>query len=277
MCLPRIRGQAHRLLHRSPTTERCRTVDEANSVKLTGADVRLVCEKLTQEGWGSARLALGMLEGTQISSVKASLVRRATIAGVYRLRRDALADSVQQTFDLDRFVEEMSERSEDFVLLLSVHLPSYRFVCVLSAEESRPIGSTAVKGAGGDPFTHAVGEIGQLSFQEAKLRCQNLMAGGWESAAIALQGLTEAEPETVPIWLASPKTLAREYSQRAQEYMELNRHGQSLDMNRFAQKMQTIQETTVCIFHIIDAYGWQCTGALTEDLAQPIASVAVKR
>lgn len=235
------------------------------------------CAQLSQSGWESAQLAASALEQFPEATIETTRIKTASMAGIYSTRLAQNADLPQRAFDIGRFVQSLTESTESFVRFFSVRFKTWRILVVLSDDVCSPLASTAVAGVGENPAANSVGAVGTISAGQALALCRELMEDGWVAANIAVEKLAASERGEYPVWIATPATLARHYGERALVTDEGSRNLASLDLDRFAQVMSGLDDTTIRIFHLFDDYGWQVTCAVSDDFARPLGAVAISR
>ncbi|MFD5629975.1 hypothetical protein [Streptomyces sp. NPDC127072] len=201
------------------------------------------------------------------------------MVGIYGLRLAGDGDLAERTLDLSRFVQSLKNSNEPFIRFFSVRFQGWRILVAVSDDLNRPIAATAVRGVGVDPASNAIGAVDVISVCQARALCAEMMEGGWEAADIAIEILSNIPSADIPLWLATPLTLARHYGDRAKGSPVSSEGSTSLDLRRFALTMaeQGDPGESIRIFHLFDDYGWQSTCAVSEDLARPLGIVAVKR
>ncbi|MFG2311942.1 hypothetical protein ACGFS9_25225 [Streptomyces sp. NPDC048566] len=201
------------------------------------------------------------------------------MAGIYRLRLGKYGDLVERALDLDRFAQKLEVISnESFIRFFSIRHQGWRILVAVSDDLNQPIAATAVRGVGGDPASTTVGAVGFISTDQARVLCNRLVEDGWDAANVAVETLSNPTPADIPFWLATPQTLARQYSSRVKDSSESS-DGASVNLIRFADAMVECRDPSkyICIFHLFDDYGWQSTVAVSEDLTQPLGVVAIER
>ncbi|MFJ1611057.1 hypothetical protein ACIOHS_48455 [Streptomyces sp. NPDC088253] len=254
-------------------------MDVSNIVDLDVHQAIDRCAELSRSGWESARLALSALDQFPLPSVEASRVKTVSMAGIYSLRLAEDGDLAERTLDLIRFTQSLKNSNEPFIRFFSVRFQDWRVLVAVSDDLAQPIAATAVRGVGADPASNRVGAMGAISVSQAMVLCEEMAEDGWEAANIAAEALGSAAHAEIPIWSANPLTLARHYSDRAKVSVESSGGPTSIDLSRFASTMAEWGDMGgfIRIFHLFDDYGWQSTCAVSEDLAQPLGVVAVKR
>lgn len=251
-------------------------MSENQVAEISAGRIEALCRQLAEQGWDSSRHALEDLQGADLRSAKAYRVAAASVAGVYELRRDALSSSPERTKDLDRFAREARAQEVEFVRLFRLGLADSLFLCMVTEDASQAIASTSVTGTGVDPASQAVGAVGEISIGDAIGFCHELARGGWESAAVISDALTESDSQVVPVWLASAEALAHEYEERAAETRSPDRP--TMDMERLSQALRrTVESQPLKVFHVFDAYGWHGMCVLSGDQTQAIGAIAMKR
>ncbi|MFC8277597.1 hypothetical protein ACFUJR_34705 [Streptomyces sp. NPDC057271] len=235
-----------------------------------------LCRQLAEQGWSSSQQALEGLKHADLRSAKAYRIKSASVAGIYELRRDALAATPERTTDLDRFATEAREQGVEFVRLFRLHLATSLFLCMITEDATRAIASTSVTGIEADPTSQAVGAVGEIETSDALELCHTLARNGWRSAEIIFQALAETDSLSIPVWMASSGALAHEFRERAKETRPHLRP--AIDLERFSQEMRrTAESQPIRVFHVFDAYGWHGICALSGDQNRAIGAVAMKR
>ncbi|WP_234542266.1 hypothetical protein [Streptomyces shenzhenensis] len=246
-----------------------------NTGTLTAHKALAHCRALAQSGWESAQSAADGLEQS-ITPVKLSRVKTASMAGIYSLRLTQDSGLLDRTIDLERFIQVLQDSNEQFIKFYSVSTNKGRTLVTVSDDLERPLAITAVKGTPTDPSSVASGAVGFLKGSRALEICETLITADWESACIAAESLTISTSQDIPLWLATPQTLGRHYADRATHDENSSRMG--IDMERFSQVMASLApDAMIRIFHVFDAYGWQTTVAVSDDLAEALGCVAIKR
>jgi hypothetical protein len=198
------------------------------------------------------------------------------MAGIYSLRLAQDSGLLDRTTDLEHFTQVLQDSDEQFLRFFSVPANGERTLVVVSDDLERPLAATAVKGTGTNPEMAATGAVAFMKASRALEICETLIAADWQAAGIASETLTSSPSQDIPVWLATPQTLARHYADRAGRDDNSSQAG--IDLERFSQAMASrAPEETIRIFHTFDAYGWQSTLAISNDLTEALAAVAIKR
>jgi hypothetical protein len=232
--------------------------------------------QLADQGWNSSQQALEDLKDADLRSAKAHRVKSASVAGIYELRRDALATTPERTMDLARFAAKAREEEAESVRLFRLHLTTSLLLCMITDDATRAISSTSITGIEVDPTSQAVGAVGEIATSHALELCHTLVRNGWRSAELISQALTETDSPSTPVWMASARALAHEFGERAKETRPRLRP--TTDLERFSQEMcRTAESQPIKVFHVFDAYGWHGICALSGDQNRAIGSVAMKK
>jgi hypothetical protein len=251
-------------------------MSSANELSTITADrIAALCEELAEAQWWSARLVLDYLQEFPSQSAELARVKTASLAGVYELRLRQEPGLAERARDLARFTEALRAAPQEFVRFFSIKMKEGTALVVASENLQRPLASTVVRGSGTSPgmSTANASAIGNIPPERAAILCETLMQAGWQAAPAAMETIASSMATEFPVWLVTPQTLARHYSEQANEPAR-----QHIDAQRFAQAMSVRNpREKILIFHLFDSYGWQITCAITEDFSAPIAVAATKR
>ncbi|MGW6605325.1 hypothetical protein [Streptomyces sp. NPDC055036] len=176
---------------------------------------------------------------------------------------------------MDRFVETLRAAPQEFVLFFSIQMKEGRVLVAATEDLQRPLASTVVRGAGTTSETSAANAsaIGSIPSERAVVLCETLVRAGWQAASAAMETIASSSATEFPAWLATPRTLARNYAEKANEPAQ--RH---IDVNRFAQVMcKRNPDERILVLNLFDPYGWQIICAVTQDFNTPIAVAAMKK
>ncbi|WP_143051595.1 MULTISPECIES: hypothetical protein [unclassified Streptomyces] len=198
------------------------------------------------------------------------------MAGIYGLRLSQATELLDRTTELQRFTHVLQESNEQFIRFFSVPSDDARTLVITSDDLERPLAATTVKGTGADPATLSTGAVEFVKAGRMLELCETLIAADWRAASIAAETLASSPSQNIPVWLATPQTLARHYADRASRRDNSSQEG--VDLERFSQAMANrAPGEFVRIFHVFDPYGWQSTLAVSGDLTEALGAVAVKR
>lgn len=247
-----------------------------NQVAIPLSVAREACEQLARRGWESARLALEELGRRSAGSVSASRVGAATMAGVYTLRSELMSGSPGRTVELERFADELARYGEDAVRFFSLDRGDWTVLCVVSDDLARGVAATAVRGGERPGRSAAGGAEGELPAAAAGGFCEELLADGWSSAELGVQGLAERPSGSVPLWLGSAAALAGNYRARAEEYARMSSPRPAYDLERFVDALTEHGEEAVRFFSV-DRGDWTFLCVVAGDLARALAATAISR
>lgn len=246
------------------------SADELNTIS---ADrIVALCSDLAEARWSSARLVLDHLQEFPTQSARPARTKTASLAGIYevRLRQDPWL--TERTLDLARFVETLHTATQEFVRFFPIQMKEGRALVAAAEDLQWPLASTVVRGSGTSPEASTASAIGTLPSVRAAEHCEALLGAGWQAAPAAIEMIASSPATEIPVWLATPQTLAQHYTERA------NEPAQHIDADRFAQAMSERNPSErILVYHLFDPYDWQITCAITEDSNNPIAATATKR
>ncbi|MGY0056061.1 hypothetical protein ACWY4P_05810 [Streptomyces sp. LZ34] len=246
-------------------------MDEMNQVAIPSSAAQQACAQLARRGWESARLALEELARRSAEPVSAPRVGAATMAGVYALRSELMSGEPGRTVELERFADELARCGEDVVRFFSVDRGDWTVLCVISDDLARGVAATAVRG-GGRPGRSAA--EGELSAAAAGGFCEELLADGWSSAELGVQGLAERPSGSVPLWLGSAAALVGNYRARAEEYARMSSPRPTYDLERFVDTLTEHGEGRVRFFSV-DRVDWTFLCVVAGDLSRALAATAI--
>ncbi|MDT0542674.1 MULTISPECIES: hypothetical protein [Streptomyces] len=252
-------------------------MDEMNQTTIPLRAAQQACAQLARQGWEAARLALEELERRGAGSVRASRAGAATMAGVYALRSELMSASPGRTVELARFADELARYGEDTVRFFSVERAGWTVLCVVSDDLARGVAATAVRG-GERPGRSDAGAAaeGELPATAAGGFCEELLADGWSSAELGVQGLAERPSATVPLWLGSAAALADGYRARAEEYARMSSPRRTRDLERFVAALAEHGEDFVRFFSV-ERGDWTVLCVVAGDLSRALAANAISR
>jgi hypothetical protein len=237
--------------------------------------IAALCTELAEARWASAQLVLDHLHEFPRQPAQLARAKAASLAGIYELRLRQDPGLSERTLDLARFAETLHTAPHDFIHFFPIQMKEGRALVAVTENLQRPLASTVVRGTGMAPQTSAANAsaIDTLPSRRAAELCETLTGAGWQAAPAAMEMIASSSVTEFPVWLATPQTLARHYSEQANEPARLH-----IDANRFAQAMsERNPREKILIFHLFDPYGWQITCAITEDFSAPIAVAARRR